>query len=176
MGECDRVESSSSQLSIHSCGIDMFSPINLERFCDFSAALCNIEPFIGERAAHAAKHAAISKVPDGSLHHAPGRGSRKKNRLFCSEQCLKPRVNRAVKIPKILAAMADHRTRKGRPRFFRYFDGTRNEKLVVRDHRQRSTLNAQHSTSNLYRRSPAWVARAVSRAGRRVSRRRTFPE
>src|SRR5437762_2337619 len=37
---------------------------------------------------------------------------------------------------------------------------TRNEKLVVRDHRQRSTLNAQHSTSNLYRRSHAWVARA----------------
>ena len=69
-------------------------------------------------------------------------------------------MNRPVEILKILAAMADHRARKRRPRFFRYFDGTRNEKLVVRDHRQRSTLNAQHSTSNLYRRSPAWVARA----------------
>ena len=69
-------------------------------------------------------------------------------------------MNRAVEILKIFATMPDHRTRKRRPRFFRYFNRTGNEEFIVRDHRQRSTLNAQHSTSNLYRRSPAWVARA----------------
>src|SRR6266699_3035969 len=39
--------------------------------------------------------------------------------------------------------MPNHRARKRRPRFFRHFDGTGNEKLVVRNHRQRSTLKIQ---------------------------------
>jgi len=38
--------------------------------------------------------------------------------LVCSEQSLKPWMNRAIKIFKILAAMPDHRTRKRGPGFF----------------------------------------------------------
>ena len=55
-------------------------------------------------------------------------------------------MNRRVKILKIFAAMPNQRPRERRPGFFGHFDGAGNEELVVRDHRQRSTLNAQHST------------------------------
>ena len=52
-------------------------------------------------------------------------------------------MNRAVKILKIFAAMPNHRTRKCGPGFFRYFNGTWNEKFVVWDHgRKRPTSNA----------------------------------
>ncbi len=64
MYQRDRVEFSTGQLSIDILRIDVFSPINLERLGLFSATLCDIEPFIGERAAHAAQHAAISDVSD----------------------------------------------------------------------------------------------------------------
>jgi hypothetical protein len=51
-------------------------------------------------------------------------------------------MNRAVKILKIFAAMPNHRTRKCGPGFFRYFNGTWNEKLVVRCHKsKRPTFN-----------------------------------
>ena len=52
--------------------IDVFSPIDLQRLGVFAAAFGDIEPFVGERAAHAAKHTAIDEIPDGRLHHAPG--------------------------------------------------------------------------------------------------------
>ena len=138
-----------SNLPVASCAIDIlrvdvFSPIDLQRLGVFSAALRDIEPFVGERAAHAAKHAAIDQVADRRFHHAPGRGSGKEHRLLRSEQRLQPRMNRAVKIFKIFAAMSDHRTRERRPRFLRYFNRTGNEKLVVRNHAsKRPTPNVQ---------------------------------
>ena len=92
--------------------IDVFSPIDLERLGVFSTALRDIEPFVRERAAHAAEHAAIDQVTDRRFHHAPRRRGGKKHRLFCSEQCLKLWMNRAVKILKIFAAMPNHRPRK----------------------------------------------------------------
>src|SRR5205823_3313394 len=108
----------------------------------FSAALCDIDPFIRKRAAHAAKHASIDQVPDRSLHYAPRRGSRKEYRLLCSEQRLELWMDLAVKILKILAAMSHQWTRKCRPCFFGYFNRTGNEKFVVRLHRR--TSNACH--------------------------------
>src|SRR4029077_1242536 len=98
--------------------VDMFSPLDLKRFSVFSASLCDIEPLVGERAAHAAKHAAIDQVADGRFHYAPRRRRGKEHRLFCSEQRLKSRMDCAIKIFKIFAAMPDQRTRKRRPRFF----------------------------------------------------------
>ena len=56
-------------------------------------------------------------------------------------------MNPRVKIPKIFAAMPNQRARERRPGFFGHFDGAGNEELVVRNHRQRSMLNPQHSTS-----------------------------
>jgi hypothetical protein len=38
--------------------------------------------------------------------------------------------------------MPNHRTRKCGPGFLRYFNGTWNEKFVVRNHAKRSTRNA----------------------------------
>jgi hypothetical protein len=122
--------------------IDMFSPIDLQRSGLLSAALGNIEPFVRKRAAHAAKHSAIDQVPDGCFHHAPCRRGGKEHRLLCSEECLKTRMNCAVKILKIFTAMPNHWTRKCGPGFVRYFNGTWNEKFVVRNHAKRSMRNA----------------------------------
>src|SRR5206468_12004757 len=74
VGERDGIKFSRGQLSIYRFVVDMFSPIDLERLSIFSATLRNIEPFIREGAAHAAKHAPIRKVPDRRLHHSPRRG------------------------------------------------------------------------------------------------------
>jgi YVTN family beta-propeller protein len=63
-------------------------------------------------------------------------------------------MNRAVKILKILATMPNHRTRKCGPGFFRYFNGTWDEKFVVWNHRsnvQRSPFNVQRSICSLKR-------------------------
>jgi YVTN family beta-propeller protein len=51
-------------------------------------------------------------------------------------------MNRPVKVLKIFAAMPNHRTRKCGPGFLRYFNGTWNEKFVVRNHAKRSTRKA----------------------------------
>jgi YVTN family beta-propeller protein len=55
-------------------------------------------------------------------------------------------MNGAVEIFEVFAAMPNQRTRKCGPRFLRNFNGTGNEKFVVRSHSERSTVNAQHST------------------------------
>src|SRR5947199_5974527 len=127
----------------------MFSPIDPQRSGLLTRALCNIKPFVRERAAHTAEHSAIDQVPDGSFHHAPCRRGGKEHRLFCYKQSLKTRMNRSVKIFKIHAAMPNHRTRKCGPGFLRYFNGTWNEKFVVRNHgRKRPTSNAQRPILN----------------------------
>src|SRR4029077_10314330 len=124
----------------------MISPFHLKRFRAFPASFRDIEPFVRKGATHAAKHAAIDYVPDRCFHHSPRRRRGKKHRLPCAEQRLKLWVNLAVKIPKIFAAMSNQWTRKCLPGFFGNFNWTGNEKLVVRMHGKRSTVNAQHST------------------------------
>ena len=64
VGQRDGVEFAGRQLAIDVLRVDMFSPFHLEGLGVFSTALCNIEPFVGERAAHAAQHATIDQVPD----------------------------------------------------------------------------------------------------------------
>ena len=73
MDERDRVKFSSRQAPVQLLVIDMFSPFDLERFRLFSTTLSNVEPFVGERTAHAAKYSAIRKVPNRRLHYAPRR-------------------------------------------------------------------------------------------------------
>ena len=119
----------------------MFSPINLERNSLLSAALRDVEPFIRERAAHAAKNPAINQISDGGFHDAPCRRGGKKHRLLCSKESLKAGMNRAVKILKIFAAVPNHWTRKCGPGFLRYFNGSWNEQFVVLNHGRRSTRN-----------------------------------
>src|SRR5262249_24609409 len=135
------------QLSVDILVVDMFSPFDLKRLGVFSAVLRDLEPLVRKGAANAAKHAAIDQVPNRCFHYTPGRRRGKKHWLVCSEQRLKLWMNVAVKILKIFATMANHRTRERRPGFFGNFNGARDEKLVVRSH----TSNIQHPTSNIQR-------------------------
>src|SRR5215472_4883768 len=112
----------------------MLSPFHLKRFGIFTASLRHIEPLVRKRAAHAAKHAAVDQIADRRFHDAPRRRRGKKHRLLCAKQRLEPWMNLAVKISEIFAAMSNQRTRKRRPGFFGNFNGTGNEKLVVRMH------------------------------------------
>ena len=88
--------------------IDVFAPFNLQRFRIFAGTPGDIEPFVGERTTHAAEGGAIDQVTNRRLHHTPGRGGGEKDRLFGCEQFLELRVNVAVEVLKILAAMPDH--------------------------------------------------------------------
>ena len=141
----DGIELSGRQLPIDCLRIDVLAPFDLQRLGVLAAPLRDIEPFVRKRAAHAAEHAAIDQIADRGFHHAPGRGRGKKHRLLRAEQLLKLRMNRAVKILEIVAAMADHRPRKCRPGFFGNFDRTGNESLSCGC----MNRNIQHPTSNV---------------------------
>ena len=138
MGQRDGIEFSSGQLPIHIFVVDMFSPFYFKRFGFLPTTLGDIEPFVGERTAHAAEHAAINHVANGRFHHAPRRGRGKKDRLLRSEQRLELWMNCAVKILKIFTAMPNQRAGKRRPGFFGNFDGARDKKLIVRMHDETS--------------------------------------
>ena len=73
MNQHDGVELSRGEPGIDLLRIDVFSPIDLQRLRVFAAAFGDVEPFVRERAAHAAEHAAIDQVADRRLHHTPGR-------------------------------------------------------------------------------------------------------
>ena len=73
MNQSDGVESPARQLVIDRFVIDVFSPFDLQRSASFPQRLRDIEPLVGERAAHAAEHALAHDIADGCFHHAPGR-------------------------------------------------------------------------------------------------------
>ena len=131
MNERDSVELSRCEGMIDFLVIDVFSPFHLQGLSLFSAAPCDVEPFVGECAAHAAKHAFVYNIADSGFHHTPGRRSGQEDGLFCSEKFLQVWVNVAIEIFEGFAAMPDHRAGKGGERFFRNFDWTGDEKLVV---------------------------------------------
>ena len=112
----------------------MLSPFHLKRLGVFPASLRDIEPFVRKCAAHAAKHAAVDLIADRRFHDAPCRRRGKEHRLLCAEQRLKLWMNPAVEILKVFAAVSNQRTRKRCPRFFGNFNGTGNEKFVMRMH------------------------------------------
>src|SRR5215831_14484131 len=118
----------------------MLSPFHLKRLGALPTSFCHVEPFVRKRAAHATKHAPVDQIADRRFHDAPRRRRGKKHWLLCAEQRLKLWMNLAVKISEIFAAMSNQRTRKRRPGFFGNFDGTGNEKLVVRMHEQTSDI------------------------------------
>ena len=149
MGQCDGVEPSSCQLSIDFLRVDVFSPFHFKRFSFLPTTLGDIEPFVGKRSAHAAKHAAINQITDGRFHHAPRRRRGKKHRLLRSEQRLELWMNGAVKLFKVVAAMSNQRTRKRRPGFFGNLNRPGNKKLVVRMHGE--TFNNQRPSAKLRR-------------------------
>ena len=108
MDQHDGVELSSGEFLVDCLVIDVFAPFDLQRFSILSATFGDVEPLVREGTAHAAEHAAIDQVADRRLHHTPRRGGGEKYGLPGCEQFLELRVNVAVKILKILAAMPNH--------------------------------------------------------------------
>lgn len=105
----DGVELACYEFFLERLRVDRFAPIDLERLGGFSATPADVEPFVGEGAAHAVEDAAGNEIADGSFHHAPGRGGGEENGLFGSKQSLEARMNGSVESAEVFAAMADHR-------------------------------------------------------------------
>ncbi len=82
MDQRDGVEFSGRERGIERRGIDVLAPIDLKRLGFLPAAAGDVEPFIGERAAHAAEDALADEIADGGFHHAPGGGGGKEDGLF----------------------------------------------------------------------------------------------
>ena len=139
MNKRDGVEFARGERAIERNWIDVFTPFDLQRLGRFSTAFGCIEPFIRECAAHAAQDTAVDQVPNGSFHDAPGRSGAEKYGLLRAEERLQLRMNVAVQIPEILAAMTDHWPRKCGQRFGRDFHRTGGKKLVVRDHEKKTS-------------------------------------
>ena len=97
--------------------IDVFSPLDLERLGVLPAAFGDIEPFVGEGAAHAAEDAAIDEVADRRLHHAPGRGGGEKDGLLGAEEFLERGMDVAVEILEMLRCDVRSSAAKKRPSF-----------------------------------------------------------
>ena len=85
MDEGDGVELSGRELRIDRLVIDGLPPLHLERLGFLAAAARDVEPFVGKSAAHAAEDALPNEIADRRLHHAPGRGSGKKDGLLRAE-------------------------------------------------------------------------------------------
>ena len=149
MDEGDGVEFPGRELGVDRLVIDRFAPGHLERLGFLAAAPRNVEPFVGKGAAHAAEHALPNEIADRRLHHAPGRGSGKKDGLLRSEQFLEPGMDLAVERFEGVAAVADHRTRKRGHGFLRDLDRARSEKLVVWNHEGTSNVHAGTSNAEL---------------------------
>ena len=136
-----------ASLRIELLRIDVLAPIDLERLGFLAAAARDVEPLVGKRAAHAAEDALGDEIADRRFHHAPSRGGGKKDWLLRAEQFLEPGMNGAIELAEGFAAVADHRPRESRPRFWGNFDRTGDEELVVRRHQggnvQRSIFNVQ---------------------------------
>ena len=137
--------SSGRELRVDRFVINRLAPLHLERLGLLAATPRDVEPFIGKRAAHAAEDTLPNEIADGRLHHSPGGRRRKKNRLACAEQLLQSRMKPTVEIPKVFAAMADHRPGKSRERFFRNLDRPGREEFIVGNH----SGNVQRTARNV---------------------------
>ena len=124
--ERERIELTGGELRVNLLGADGGAPRHLQAFGVLAAALGDIEPLVGERAAHAVQDFLGHEIADGAFHHAPRAGSGEINQLLRGEQLLKLRLNFGVKVFEALAAMADHRRAKGIEDFLADFDRSRN--------------------------------------------------
>ena len=140
-------------------GIDRLPPLHLERLGFLAAAPRHVEPFVGKSAAHAAEDALPDEIANRPLHHPPGRGGGKKDRLLRAEERLQLRMNLAVELFECFAAVPDHRPRESGQGLLRDLDRAGCEKLVVWNHRenvQRPTPPSQRFGAAGVQRSARW--------------------
>ena len=122
MDECERIELAGGELRIYGFGEDRRAPRDLEGVSLLAAALGDIEPFVRERAAHAAQNFFGDEISDGAFHHAPGRAGAQVNELLGVEQLLQLRLDFGVKVFESLPAVADHGRAKRAKGFLAYLD------------------------------------------------------
>jgi len=128
-GDC--VEFAGRKFFIDHFGEDGLAPFDLQTIGMFAAAFADIEPLVGEGAAHAVEDFFLHKVANGALHHAPsGRGCQV-DRSVRAEEGLQPGVNVFVKTGKLAAAVADLRVAKCAEGFVGDFDGAGDEEFHV---------------------------------------------
>ena len=89
----DGVEIAGSEFLVEGRRVDRPAPLDLKRFGVLSATAADVEPFVGEGAAHAVENPTRNEIADGCFHHAPGGRSGKEDWLLRSEQSLQPRMN-----------------------------------------------------------------------------------
>jgi len=106
-------------------------PDTLERLGLFAAALGDVEPFVGERAAHAVEDFFSDEIADGAFHDAPsGRGAEIDELLRVKER-LQLGLDFGVKVFEALAAMADHGGAKGAKSLVADFDRPRDMEFYM---------------------------------------------
>lgn len=122
MDEGEGIEFAGGEFGVHLLGEDGAAPIDLEGFGLLAAALGDIEPFVGESAAHAVEDLFGDEVADCSFHDAPGGGGGEINETVGVEELLEAGLDGAIEIFKGLAAVADHGGAEGLESFFADFD------------------------------------------------------
>ena len=131
MNQRNGVEPAGGELRFERAVIDRLAPLDPERLGFLPAAARDFEPFVGKSAAHAAEDALPNDIADRCLHHSPGRGSGKENRLSGAEEFLQTRMDLAIEFLERFAPMANHGPGKSGERFRRNLDRAGSEKLVV---------------------------------------------
>ena len=124
MDECQRVELAGCEFFIDGFGQNRRAPFDLQPLRLLAATLRHVEPFIREGATHAAKDLFRDEIPDGPLHHSPGRTGAQIDELFGVKKRLKLRLDFAVEILKSLTPMADHGRSERAKGLFAHFHGT----------------------------------------------------
>ena len=128
----DGVEFAGGKLGVEQFRQDRLTPFHLEPLGLLAAALGNVEPFVGKRAAHAVEHFLGDEIANGAFHHTPRGGGGEEHRLFGAEKGLELRMNGRVELLEVVAAVADHRLAESGKGFLRNFDRARDEELGVR--------------------------------------------
>src|SRR5881394_2675847 len=131
MNERQGVELAGGELLVDGIRQDGRAPFDFEAFGLLAATLGDVEPFIGEGAAHAAEDLFGDEVPNRAFHDAPGGAGAQVNQLLREKERLELRLNFCVEIFEALAPMTDHRGTESAKGFFAHFDRARNMQFYM---------------------------------------------
>ena len=155
-----RIESARTQCRADLLAAHRLTPFHLQCHRLLAALFRHVEPLVRKRAAHAVQHLARAhEIAHRALHHAPRAARGKHHRLRRAEEFLQPRLDSAVELFEIPAAVSDHRPAHGAESFFGDFDGTWDEKFrhgvdecwcrcLAPGERRRYVENAARETEN----------------------------
>ena len=93
MNQRNRIVLPGRQLDPKRGGIDGLAPFKTEAAGGETAALGDIEPFVGEGSIHAAQNFFLHEVAEGSFHDAPSAAGAEINGILCIEKRLEVWLN-----------------------------------------------------------------------------------